>query len=433
MVIYKISYREKEISGNKYLLINQGEELEIFQYVKIISNSDICYALNFMIFKHKVEDTDIIYNYSVGDRASLQDIAESKGVNKNVFVSAILTLANSLARVSKFNLAQESVIIDKRFIYVGEVDTLLVYLPFEITVDVKAEFRRLMDYISDKLTDCQEEFDRVSAIIKSEYTFDDIYKCLSDSDIGALEEEDISYEIPENSGFSWGGNSSPEDEDVDGLRDSDQGVSEENEKAAGLFGLFKKKETADKKFKPEKPMKPEKPQKPEKPARITKPPKIKQSPSTSAFAKKKEGQNLDKLLRNQPDNHGYTELNDGLTDLADPDEVLAVAYLLCKMPADEKESDKVMIGDYPFSIGRGYPTSVSPSGILIARKYVSLHHAVLSREGNDFYITDTGTQGKGSTGGTFVNDIQIKPNIRKQISDGDILKFYRLEYVFNVE
>ena len=83
LAIYKINHREKEMSDNKHLIVCQGEELEIFQYVRKISDSDVAYNLHLMEFKHKVEDDDIMYYYTIGDRVSLRQMAETKGVKRN--------------------------------------------------------------------------------------------------------------------------------------------------------------------------------------------------------------------------------------------------------------------------------------------------------------------------------------------------------------
>jgi len=53
---------------------------------------------------------------------------------------------------------------------------------------------------------------------------------------------------------------------------------------------------------------------------------------------------------------------------------------------------------------------------------VSQRHALLQRTTKGWTITDIGTQGKGSSYGTYVNDIRLEPNTRSILRSGDEIR-----------
>jgi len=57
---------------------------------------------------------------------------------------------------------------------------------------------------------------------------------------------------------------------------------------------------------------------------------------------------------------------------------------------------------------------------------VSRAHAQIFIEGENVYIVDVGTYGKGSLNGTLVNGKKIPPNTRCRITDGDVVHFYQV-------
>jgi len=353
--MYNIKRREKEMSGNKYLLVYQGEELEIYQYVRIISDSDVVYDLRLMEFKHKIEDDDIVYYYTIGDRVSLRELAETRGLTKKDFFGVVSSVTNALSKSAKYGIANECFVIDSSFIYIGEVDTLLTCVPFENKTDVKAEFRRLIDFFADKLTDGKEELKKISAAVKNDFSFMDIIKCFdgADIDIGAEDAGDDEKENDEfvnkiakirGSEFVWGNDDEPDE-----------------------------------------------------------------IPQPKEQKPKKNG-SLNKTSKGG-----------------------AAAYLLCSAPADEEEKKKAVIKTTPFLIARKFPGGIGDKTLYIARKYISSRHAEIVREKNDYYISDIGTEGKGSKGGTFVNGTRLEPNVKKLLCDGDVIKFYKLEYTFRIE
>ena len=174
--MYFLNHRTKEVVGNKHLLVVQGDELEIFQEVRILSDPKAVYDLQLMEFKNKVEEDNTVYYYTIGDRSSLLEIAEEKGLRRENFISVISTIANSLTQAKSYGLTQNHFVIDKDFIFLGEVDTLLTYVPLETDVDAKTEFKRLLTFFSGRLLDGREDFDAVSAITDSYFSFEDIQR-----------------------------------------------------------------------------------------------------------------------------------------------------------------------------------------------------------------------------------------------------------------
>ena len=50
---------------------------------------------------------------------------------------------------------------------------------------------------------------------------------------------------------------------------------------------------------------------------------------------------------------------------------------------------------------------------------VSRHHATMIKEGNSYFIEDVGSEGQGSTNGTFVNEKRVAA--KTPISSGDAI------------
>jgi len=65
-----------------------------------------------------------------------------------------------------------------------------------------------------------------------------------------------------------------------------------------------------------------------------------------------------------------------------------------------------------FSIGRD-----KSNQLIIADPKVSRFHALVNFEDGEAYIKDT-----NSSNGTYVNDVQIPPNVKHKLKDGDKIK-----------
>ncbi|MDR1687845.1 MAG: FHA domain-containing protein [Clostridiales bacterium] len=404
--MYKISHFEKDIGGNKHFIICQDEMIEYYEQVALVSKSDIINRMHLMDFKQKIEDDSVMYYYTVGDRMSLRSIAEEKGIGKSCFINVVTTIAESLSLASKYGLLEECFIIDKDYIFNGEIDTLLTYVPAEVSADVKAEFRRLMDFISDKLVDAKEEYNKISKIIKNDFTFEKIFECAGGFAVNETPEEERVQEkseaevqrlnklTPSMDGFNWGSEKESKNPDTGGdtpgLTDTLQEKKEPPKK--GLFDIFTKKDSGKNTKKPAK-----------------------------------------QAADNKPEIHNNLEtvLEEDFTVL----ERKKTVYLICNNPSDDFERKKVLIQSYPFTITRKFPADITPSNLSIAKKSISKHHATINFDGENCYIMDIGTEGKGSTGGTFVNNKKIEVPIKDKVSlkNGDILKFYKSEYTFYEE
>lgn len=394
--MYSINHLEKEKSGNKFLIVCQGDNLEIFEYVKTISNPEVVNCLHLMDFKHKVEDNDIMYYYTIGDRVSLKETAENKGLSKSVFINIISTIVRAICEAREYGLSEKCFIIDRDFIYVGEVDTLLTYLPVEMTVDVKAEFRRLMDFLSDKLIDAKDVFEKIKKMIKTDFSFEELYSYCNDMETRTIEEGE-QHRQPSFLANSLVNPMFNRSKAIENAPEQDQAKMQKQEKRK-FFSFLGKKET-----------------------------KV-----------KKEDIPKGKMPRDTVSNHEemwaeYTKDEDVFSKRETASEKKRIAYMLCNNPEDKIERKRVDIKFCPFSIGRGFPGSISSTGLLIARKYVSSRHAAIISDGNKFFMMDIGTEGTGSKGGTYVNDVRIIPNVKTPLKNGDKVRFFQLEYTFYVE
>lgn len=61
---------------------------------------------------------------------------------------------------------------------------------------------------------------------------------------------------------------------------------------------------------------------------------------------------------------------------------------------------------------------------------VSRHHARITREGESYFITDIGPEGKGSANGTYINEKRIEG--KTPISSGDMILLDSVWVKFNV-
>ena len=75
----------------------------------------------------------------------------------------------------------------------------------------------------------------------------------------------------------------------------------------------------------------------------------------------------------------------------------------------------IQIGAAPVRIGRG-----SDNTLVIREKSVSRAHATIQLESGGLVLTDL-----GSTGGTFVNGVQVK---RRKINPGDVISFGTVQW-----
>ena len=53
---------------------------------------------------------------------------------------------------------------------------------------------------------------------------------------------------------------------------------------------------------------------------------------------------------------------------------------------------------------------------------VSQHHAIIRKTGDGWVIIDVGTRGRGSTYGTYINEIRIAPNREVVLNPGDEIR-----------
>jgi len=456
--VYRLNHREKELNDNKFLIICQGDEIEQYEHVNIISKQNAAYDLRLMEFKRKVEDDDSIYYYTVGDRISVKDLAESKGVSGDDFSKIIGTLAYALANAGKHRLSPECIIIDSEYVYIGEVDVLLTYVPVELANDVKAEFERFASYLSDKLFDRKKELDKFFSVIKKDYSFDEIAGCFSydtkttenteitekkqteekiekhtDKHIEKHIEDNIEKQIDE-----------PAEAKKDQTQDHDPEKKHELHKISkindsDLYSEKKQSGLIDKFF-----VKNKKPLITETNEKMTTALKQRLDKTIKHELPEKTKSDVlgdddffdnDEPEQNKEINSGHKKNED---DFFNEDEdgknarKTSNGYLTCLNPDNTISRVKVEIIESPFKIGRGANYTVMSNQLLIPKHYISKQHAVITKESESFFISDVGTSGEGSMGGTFVNDYKLMPNKKRPLANGDVIKFFTLEYVFSL-
>mgnify|MGYP002510519829 CR=1 FL=1 len=114
------------------------------------------------------------------------------------------------------------------------------------------------------------------------------------------------------------------------------------------------------------------------------------------------------LLKNIPEESGDTVLLNKLER----------SYCLEPM---EKQRECILLTDYPFWIGKEkFETGYSFVDSVISRK-----HAKIWREGNEYFLVDT-----GSLNGTTVEGKRLMPHECRCISPGDVIGFAEIYYTF---
>lgn len=93
------------------------------------------------------------------------------------------------------------------------------------------------------------------------------------------------------------------------------------------------------------------------------------------------------------------------------------AYLVRK-----KNGEKIAINSQNFSIGK---ERVKVNYCISDNTSVSRCHAVITKKGSDYYVTD-----QGSTNFTFVNDVQLSPKKETLLADKSVLKLSDEEFEF---
>lgn len=93
------------------------------------------------------------------------------------------------------------------------------------------------------------------------------------------------------------------------------------------------------------------------------------------------------------------------------------AYLIRK-----KNGEKIVINSQNFAIGK---ERMKVNYCISDNTSVSRCHAVITKKGSDYYVTD-----QGSTNFTFVNDVQISPKKETLLADKSVLKLSDEEFEF---
>ncbi|MBO5197519.1 MAG: FHA domain-containing protein [Lachnospiraceae bacterium] len=90
-------------------------------------------------------------------------------------------------------------------------------------------------------------------------------------------------------------------------------------------------------------------------------------------------------------------------------------------PAGRHTDEKILLEEFPYYIGK-WREHVN---LLLEDSSVSRFHAKITKEGEDYYITDL-----NSTNGTFVNRDRLQPNEKRRLNTGDEVAFAGRKYQF---
>ena len=94
---------------------------------------------------------------------------------------------------------------------------------------------------------------------------------------------------------------------------------------------------------------------------------------------------------------------------------------VCYLVPEEKEDNLILLGKFPFFIGRVQ----KDTGILKEFVNISRMHSKIEQIGEDFYISDL-----NSTNGTYVNRKRVEQNSKIQLFEGDEVMFANIPYHF---
>ena len=94
---------------------------------------------------------------------------------------------------------------------------------------------------------------------------------------------------------------------------------------------------------------------------------------------------------------------------------------VCYLVPQEKEDNLILLGKFPFFIGRVQ----KDTGILKEFVNISRMHSKIEQIGEDFYISDL-----NSTNGTYVNRKRVEQNSKIQLFEGDEVMFANIPYHF---
>lgn len=122
---------------------------------------------------------------------------------------------------------------------------------------------------------------------------------------------------------------------------------------------------------------------------------------------------IDQRLIKQPQNIKPDKPSAGTAPLYEKEE--SGRFCLTEKRSGKKYpvSNKLSVGRDPNKAQLAIPDNTT----------VSAKHAELTEKGGFLFVRDTGTQGTGSSNGTFINGVKITPQINVELVSGDVLRF----------
>lgn len=440
---FLVVYHENEEFLNEYLL-------------KMIEYNQIAGILP---LKSQNRNGKTLLNYRLGEKFKLIDLIQQNEVDQEGTKVIYTRLIDALIKMEEYFLNADQLLYDLNYLYVDPtLNPYLIYLPFENIRNQEMDrvwrefFLNLLSYLADGKRDAfydnlmryliQPKFQiKKFRELLMEHSAESRYQVSSVKEQmvqTASTEESVpilSKETLPNQGKALGGLSVPgfkgnkSNFAIPGKSES-FAVSEEktetqtNEKKRFPFLDFgKKKEKAEKNKKPEKNKKLEKNKKPEialpKPE-IALPPSARNK-GTSYEQEQKESIAVKEEQAGQSDwsnTHYYkTLLEESVTVLASEENatmMLEGAHLMC-------QGVYIPISQFPFTIGK------ASASYIVANPTVSRLHATISRQGDQYYITD-----EQSKNHTYVNGTLIPPKTFVELHEGDQLRLSNEEFTFHI-
>ena len=371
----EISYERKH--NESYMLL-EGEINPDSYESRMIDENDITSLLPMRSIA--IDGTNKL-SYKISRKENLEDFIESNDLNIDILTRIIINLQISISELAKFLIDERHIIIDKETIYIEKgkesFKLSLCYYPVD-NGTVQEQFRTLMEYFISKITssdrkESKQVYMAYDLCLKDDYTLEEILDCLQE-----LERPDEIYvekisldDEPEQEAYS----NNFENIDTDYITDY---YEERSEEKRGLLKRFS-------------------------------------SGISSFITNLKFRDHIDEDVETddfiiEPD----YELEERTVLLSEAKAVGRLVY-----DGNSNEDDFIINKDV-FRIG----TSKNNDAILKART-VSGSHAKITREGSDYFITDS-----NSLNGSFLNSLPLAYRKPYKLHPMDVIKFASESYIF---
>ena len=374
----EITYERKH---NESYMVLEGELNTASYEYKMIRDNEIHSLLDMTCFE--IDGTKKI-SYKISRKENLSDYIESNDVTLDLLYRFVVNLQLALDEASRFLIDEEHFILDKETIFIEKAKdnckVSLCYMPVN-NGSVQQQFKGIMEYfISKLLTKNREEskkiYDAYNLCQKGDYTLSEIIECLQAEgeevpeiyvEKVSLDEEEDTKELydAEGDGDALGAEYISDYYDVESVEKKGI-VNTIIDKTKAIFGRLN-------------------------------------------FEDDMVVQQSEDFVI-EPD----YELDEKTVLLSEAKPVGRLVY-----DGNSNEDDFIINKDV-FRIG----TAKANDAIIHART-VSGNHAKITKEGNDYYITDS-----NSTNGSFLNSLPLVYRKPYKLKPMDVIRFATESYIF---